>query len=659
MSNIEDEDSDVLIDINSLMFSFWNDKFLFLIAFLLSIPVSLLFISTISPLYVAKAVVEVEQENISENMIPASLAKAIPFSSQLALPASAFLPKITGNKFLERVVGDGDESDRKLRKQCEYTPPSRYSSFHIFSLLGVAKISAPSEEQKKDLVLECLKKMMLVEKFQHNGAATTAYSVSIEAEDPYLAAKLANKIVGKYFEIEQETKENNFQRSMTYLSEILAEAQQDLQKYEDQLEVFLISNASLVDPNSKLSLGMGVEAALQQKIVALGQSEKFEMSILKNLRTLKGLASRPPSEFFSFVEASGIKMGLSSKFISDMSELQESAGKGSVLDFNVLQRIKEEIKRLEGFLRKKEDQRAKRENELEILIKKQMNLDTLISEIRKRTIYLSNLQDQLVAKTVQAGALSLDSVKLYSKAVPPLYPESPRKKIILVLFAAFFVFLVSVYSYSKLYLNKTVYTLSQLRRLGQIQNKIQLSSRDYDYLKERKKEAFGLNFMDDVLNAGKIGCVVDISEKGYLRKGSGENFSNSIGKIFSKKENTLVYTSRSPEQYLQLNKSKPKQAQPNLSETTRENGFVKIEDDACLLESGDFFPLRNEYNRYDRIILYLNHKIDELTKLETIRNCDYYILIGRKGKFGFKDLDKFIKEISAERSKCIALAITR
>ena len=56
----------------------------------------------------------------------------------------------------------------------------------------------------------------------------------------------------KYFEIERETKENDFQKSMKYLSQLLAEAKQDVKKYEDQLEMFLISNANLLSSNSQL-----------------------------------------------------------------------------------------------------------------------------------------------------------------------------------------------------------------------------------------------------------------------------------------------------------------------------------------------------------------------------------------------------------------------
>ena len=138
-------------------------------------------------------------------------------------------------------------------------------------------------------------------------------------------------------------------------------------------------------------------------------------------------------------------------------------------------------------MKKKEDQLDKREIELATLMEKQKTLNLLNQEIEKRSIYFNNIQSQLVAKTVQAGAVSLTNTKLYSKAVPPLYPESPRKKIILVLFAAFFVFLASVYSYTKLRLNGTIYTRFQLRNFSQIQNKIQLSLSDYNHLSESKK----------------------------------------------------------------------------------------------------------------------------------------------------------------------------
>ena len=59
--------------------------------------------------------------------------------------------------------------------------------------------------------------------------------------------------------------------------------------------------------------------------------------------------------------------------------------------------------------------------------------------------------------------------------------------------------------------------------------------------------------------------------------------------------------------------------------------------------------LVNKYNK----IKYINEIGEEFFGVSS------YILIGKKGKFSFNELDKFTKEISSENLKCIALVMIR
>ena len=663
MKNFEGDNPDSVFNIQSLILSFWNDKLIFILAFFLSIPCSMYYLSVASPSYIATAVLEskIDKDNKRQNVLP-KLEYAYPLISSTSLgeQLSDFLPKITGYEFLGTIVGDGDEIDRRLQKLCQYYPPSWYSLSSIFDYLGITNLSIPNEQQKKFLVIECLKRLMIVEKYTYEGRQTSAYKVSIEEEDPFLAAALANKIVEKFFEVELEKAQNDFQSSMKYLTEVLSQAKKDVQKYEDQLQAFLISNARLVSSGAELSTeAEELESIFKKKIYRLGLGEQVEKNLIKNLQSLKKLKGRPAIELYSFVDTVGIKGGLSSRFISNVIRSRNSLESDAPLNPSLMQNIEEEIKRLGSLLRKKEKQLGQDEKEVETLMQKLNDLKLLNERVLKSNLYYAGIQDQLATERLEAGALSLASTNIYSKAVPPLYPVAPKKKIILVLFASFFIFLVAVYSFSKLHLNRTVYTLSQLRRYSHISNLAQISVSSQDNLNERKQDLFGLNFMDDLLNSGKVGCVVDISNKGHVKKNLAENVSRFIGKMFSRNENTLLYNSRMVGQDFKLGASKSTQLEADNPQDILNSKFVELSDKTGLIESGDFFPLQKEYASFDRILISLNHGINELTKLETIRNCDYYILIGKKGKFSFNELDKFTKEISSENLKCIALVMIR
>ena len=110
----------------------------------------------------------------------------------------------------------------------------------------------------------------------------------------------------------------------------------------------------------------------------------------------------------------------------------------------------------------------------------------------------------------------LDFNSMHSRAVTPLRPEKPNVRLI-VFFCrlSFLIFFVSTTLVQMV--QKKVFVLSQLENLALTQNKYlfgkALRSSSLNESKTSGRSLFSIGFVEEFLNAGKIGCVVDISQK--------------------------------------------------------------------------------------------------------------------------------------------------
>ena len=74
------------------------------------------------------------------------------------------------------------------------------------------------------------------------------------------------------------------------------------------------------------------------------------------------------------------------------------------------------------------------------------------------------------------------------------------------------------------------------------------------------------------------------------------------------------------------------------------------------LSEGNFFPLKSEYESYDKILIFLDQKISQLTQHEIIEKTDFYILVGKSGYLDMRSIKKFYEEENANR-KCLAFLL--
>ena len=73
------------------------------------------------------------------------------------------------------------------------------------------------------------------------------------------------------------------------------------------------------------------------------------------------------------------------------------------------------------------------------------------------------------------------------------------------------------------------------------------------------------------------------------------------------------------------------------------------------IENLDVSSLRSQLKEYSRIVISLDHTIDDAVKMKLMTEVDYYILVGIAGIVGLKTLRKFV-QISGEE-KCLGICI--
>ena len=100
-------------------------------------------------------------------------------------------------------------------------------------------------------------------------------------------------------------------------------------------------------------------------------------------------------------------------------------------------KLKDEISRLENLMsnEEKKEQRLAKTTEL---IKIANELRGLELEVAKHAISFQGLKDTLNTKTIETGLTMTTDNILLSKAIPPLYPLKPNKKLVIILFAILF-----------------------------------------------------------------------------------------------------------------------------------------------------------------------------------------------------------------------------
>lgn len=646
------DQSEFELDLGSFGAALWQSKAILFAAFFLSIPCALYFIKTQTPTYISETIIEITQEsNEGSQSFGSTSSLGLALGLNLPKSRSKLIPLMMGGDFLKAVLKSNDFVNKELQKSCSYSPPSRYSVANILDKINIMAITEPNESQKINFIVECMRRMISITDYEHKSKVTSANSIMVTTSDPFFSAELANALVTQYFIEEKYQREVKFQSTIKFLSDTIAQARLELSSAQAELRDFTIKISALIDvtPSFEGNETVSLRNNIKEKINELGQTKIRFQELDNTLSGLKSLVKKSIRKVDLFIQRIGLEGGLSRTFLAEISKaLIEN--KSSINDKEIEFALNREIKRLEELLIKNSLKIKKKEKEAEKLIKIEKELSELELSVEEKLIYFQNLKDQLTKKSVEAGVSMLQENVLYSKAVAPLSPSSPKKRRVLVGFAIFFTFIATLFVLIRQSTTKKVFRISQISKHLPPKYTSELTWQS-DF---KNQIPFANNFLRRLLNAGKIGAIIDLSENNDTRVS--EEFAALLGRILSGEEKkVLCLTNQTDEKNIFI---RSKNQKPSFSESGRDvsketNQVTFLEDTERQLEKGEIFNIRKIIEPYDHVLLPLGNNVDDLARFKLTEQCDFFILIGMSGKFKLKKFLKYSAGITDESSKCI------
>ena len=202
-------DETIEINLKSLMLCLWYGKYFIVLAFILSLCVSGWTVMKSQPIFMSSVTIEIENQTSSQKGLPQISASLLSsFSSIGDIPNfnsqnSSLVPKIYGNIFLEELIKDSAIKSG-VASYCKYSTPGIISLTGLLTYIGVLDPINATDDQKRDAKLICLKKMVDIAQYAHEGIQTQAFTIETKTPSPEFSAILANKIVELFFENEEK-----------------------------------------------------------------------------------------------------------------------------------------------------------------------------------------------------------------------------------------------------------------------------------------------------------------------------------------------------------------------------------------------------------------------------------------------------------------------
>ena len=412
-SNPVDEE----VDLNELFAALWANKTLIILITSLSIFLAGYYALTSPKKYTAKAIFLIEQENKSGLSLSgeigalASLA-GLPGGGALSESAS-LLERVLGREFILRV-------NKKLFMDRDpyfnnYNPDYKDPSWiaNIKKLLGRQEKKLNRQAIIENNIIKNYKKAVKVS--ETDGGAIL---ISVTHKSAEKAAEYANAFMDEIQSlVEQENNEAQNLR-LSYLSETLADALQDMERAQKDLKAYVLKNSAFAQENF-ISGSMKLDEIRMERRKVEDIDEV--LSVLDSLVRTGNLDSvsyetlrsdYPLVDDIEFRRILGMSETVSSWTWPQLETLQD-----------VSATLKDRIKRLDVEINTIEENAKIYATSAEVLGK--FTRDTKIAEATY-TVLIEQVKSQSLADGFRP-----DTFKVYQYASPPLISSEPRVNIIL------------------------------------------------------------------------------------------------------------------------------------------------------------------------------------------------------------------------------------
>ncbi len=661
-------------DVFSLTMILWINKGIYLFFISLSLFVAVYTINGTIPIYTAKAVIEVidEPEGGVSGLRPSDkdALNRLPIPNfQVASGASSIIPKILGREFLSQIKNKDHLKDT-IKSSCQYSSPSILSPSGFLSRVGVYRIDEPSDKQIENNLIECLRKMVSISEYNYGDIKTRAHTISVFHRDPFFASVLANTIVDQFFLGEIQTSRDSFEKTMVYLSESLARAEADLGIASQELDAFLLKNPTYSNVYRTGSAEAAFSIYSEQLAdwgILLNQKNKLEKTInkLKHIFTMTDSDEDKLSKLFSLEKSADLRANLSRNFLVKLNELEGSYS-GKKLEIKIDDLVSEEIRRLRQAFLSVSNLLELERGKAEKILKLNEKLNSLMFNVTSKEIYLDGLKNTVQEKQLTFGQLMLKENKLYSKATPPIEPSHPDVKGTILVCMVLGIFFATVFILLRQLFTKRVYTEIQLGHLVSLQNKmVTLNQKDLKLKKLisgniKKSSISKVSIISGAIEKGKRCCFIELSSEGK-QKSLCDRVSLFFANMFSEPETSVICLNSDIQliKYFDRNNQRILTHSELTKDISLEGKIILSDKRTKILDKETSTLLKNETNNYDTILLSVNKSTEHLEELISINGCDFFVLIGRVGKFTIDNVMRYVSNVKIDRDKFAGLILVR
>ncbi len=646
------------IDLKYLFFLIWKGKWIIFLSLIVCVFFGIKNIISTPKIYTTKAIfgLEIERSNnyFARDLNVASLITGADSSNQ------EILTQMTGGNFLRDVV-----VGLNLLKKPEFSklvePSNKVSTFSITNLkiilkklLGIDNKGQKYElkhSEKIEIVVNALRKNNL----RISSLNTGGYQVEVSSTNPDDAALIANSVVKKFLDLRLQIKISKAEKSLEYLSQKLADAKVKLDSAKNAAEIFALEQNVLSNEEFSIQSRRLKEfrSSLEKLKESIAQLNNFHDSIKSGeikeedynivIETLLDISPRikPPNRYLDNDGNRDLK--------KELVYIQK------ILPREIL-RLKESLEITNTGLARLEQKAKKTSAEA----RKLQNLEMDISFANARyEALLKEFETQSLVKGYES-ALGV----VYEKAIPPLYPSSPKQfqiiilSIIIGLFLGLFLVLIKFKTNKKIIRKETFENLIDLNNCLSISKKLLKVRNLKDYFIKNKKSSI-LN--KDILLLNSLGVFI-LNQKPLPKQItitcasldsnlSSLSISVSLSFFFSsEKKKVLILDQTKGFKKLSIFASvSSKGNNANLS------GIINLNQD--ILYKDISFKNKDNLTNHDNveiIIKVIDYVGETPSSITEIQRSDFFMIIGMSNKSKISDIKRFKEAIGENKNKCLS-----
>ena len=345
------EKNDPEVDLATFGSILWHSKIVIALFLFISFFWSLNSISNRVPVYKAETIIDLKAQspNVKQTAMQNAQYLVPGFRSlNFDLPEDSIsaIPQITGRVFLRSFAAEFGIKE-KLKYKYQYTKPSVFTLSGILHTLKIIEQRPLTKNQIEDNLVETLKSMIKVEKFEYNKTLTNAHVISVTNKDPVLAAYIANKLADYFFQVRRDEQIAKYEKTLRYLSTSVGKAQIKMEESKGKLETFLLENPTVYGTNSNSGLdSVGVSDSAAIDITSLGELEDQQLTVERAVQSLTLRKDFDAIKFYEEHEKDPFFKVLSNKFVQLLREVREGNYDESVIKSMMIKETELERKRL-------------------------------------------------------------------------------------------------------------------------------------------------------------------------------------------------------------------------------------------------------------------------------------------------------------------------